>query len=68
MRQRASMRITAAVTDVAALFLPALIRHWERGRFPVERLITEYDFDAIEQAAADAQSGRTIQPVLRMSS
>jgi aryl-alcohol dehydrogenase len=54
--------------SVPALFLPALIRHWEQGRFPVERLITEYDFDAIEQAAADAQAGRTIKPVLRMSS
>ena len=54
--------------SVPALFLPALIQHWEQGRFPVERLITEYDFDEIEQAAADAQAGRTIKPVLRMSS
>jgi hypothetical protein len=28
--------------------------------------MTFYDFDAIEQAAADAQSGATIKPVLRM--
>jgi aryl-alcohol dehydrogenase len=64
-------RIVRGVVEgdsVPALFLPELIRHWERGRFPVERLITEYDFDAIEQAAADAQAGRTIKPVLRMSS
>ena len=54
--------------SVPQLFVPALIRHWEQGRFPVERLITHYDFDAIEQAAADAQAGRTIKPVLRMSS
>jgi aryl-alcohol dehydrogenase len=54
--------------SVPQLFVPALIRHWEQGRFPVERLITHYDFDAIEQAAADAQSGRTIKPVLRMRS
>jgi aryl-alcohol dehydrogenase len=52
--------------SVPQLFLPALIRHWEQGRFPVERLMTFYDFDAIEQAAADAQSGATIKPVLRM--
>ncbi len=50
------------------LFVPALVRYWEQGRFPVERLITFYDFDAIEQAARDAQEGRTIKPVLRMSS
>jgi aryl-alcohol dehydrogenase len=54
--------------SVPQLFVPALIRYWEQGRFPVERLITHYDFDAIEQAAADAQAGRTIKPVLRMSS
>jgi aryl-alcohol dehydrogenase len=54
--------------SVPQLFLPALIRFWEQGRFPVERLITYYDFDAIEQAARDAQDGRTIKPVLRMSS
>jgi len=26
-----------------------------------------YDFDAIEEAAQDAEAGRTIKPVLRMS-
>jgi aryl-alcohol dehydrogenase len=64
-------RIVRGVVEgdsVPALFLPALVRHWEQGRFPVERLITEYDFDEIEQAAADAHAGRTIKPVLRMSS
>jgi aryl-alcohol dehydrogenase len=54
--------------SVPELFIPALIRLWERGRFPVERLIRSYDFDAIEQAARDAQEGRTIKPVLLMSS
>jgi aryl-alcohol dehydrogenase len=53
--------------SVPALFIPALIRYWEQGRFPVERLISYYDFDAIEQAAADAASGAVIKPVLRMS-
>lgn len=54
--------------SVPELFLPALIRFWEQGRFPVERLITFYDFDAIDEAARDAQDGRTIKPVLRISS
>ena len=54
--------------SVPQLFIPALVRYWEQGRFPVERLMRFYDFDAIEQAVADAQSGATIKPVLRMSS
>ena len=52
--------------SVPALFLPTLIRHWEEGRFPVERLIRHYDFDQINEAAKDAEEGRVIKPVLRM--
>jgi aryl-alcohol dehydrogenase len=54
--------------SVPELFLPTLIRFWEQGRFPVERLMKFYDFDAIDEAAHDAEAGRTIKPVLRMSS
>ncbi len=53
--------------SVPKLFLPKLIRYWEQGRFPVERLIRHYDFDQIGEAAADAASGAVIKPVLRMS-
>jgi aryl-alcohol dehydrogenase len=52
--------------SVPQLFLPALIRYWEQGRFPVERLIRHYDFDQINEAARDAEEGRVIKPVLRM--
>ncbi|MGA2006903.1 MAG: NAD(P)-dependent alcohol dehydrogenase [Solirubrobacteraceae bacterium] len=63
-----SVRGVVEGDSVPQLFIPALVRYWEQGRFPVERLITFYDFDAIEQAAADAQAGRAIKPVLRMAS
>jgi aryl-alcohol dehydrogenase len=53
--------------SVPEIFLPQLIRFWEQGRFPVDRLMKHYDFDAIEEAVQDAESGRTIKPVLRMS-
>jgi aryl-alcohol dehydrogenase len=43
-----------------------LVRLWEEGRFPVDRIMTFYDFDQIEQAAKDADEGRVIKPVLRM--
>jgi aryl-alcohol dehydrogenase len=43
-----------------------LIRLWEQGRFPVERLTTLYDFDRINDAVHDAEAGTTIKPVLQM--
>jgi aryl-alcohol dehydrogenase len=53
--------------SVPALFLPQLMRFWEQGRFPVERMMTFYDFEQIEDAAHDAESGHVIKPVLRMA-
>jgi aryl-alcohol dehydrogenase len=53
--------------SVPELFLPLLHRLWEQGRFPVDRLMRFYDFDDIEQAARDAESGQTIKAVLRMA-
>ena len=52
--------------SVPQLFLPQLVRFWEQGRFPVERLMAHYDFDRIEEAVADAESGAVVKPVLRM--
>ena len=34
------------------------------GQFPLDRLVTRYDFTDINRAAADATSGTTIKPVL----
>jgi len=48
-------------------FLPRLIELWRCGEFPVERMMTFYDFDQIDQAAHDAEAGRVIKPVLRIS-
>ncbi len=53
--------------SVPQLFLPQLVRLWEQGRFPVERLMAHYDFDRIEEAVADAESGVVVKPVLRMT-
>ena len=52
--------------SVPELFIPALLELWRVGRFPVDRLMTYYDFDQINEAAHDAESGKTIKPVLRM--
>lgn len=53
--------------SVPDLFLPRLLDFWKAGRFPVERMMTFYDFDQIEQAAHEADSGSTVKAVLRMS-
>jgi aryl-alcohol dehydrogenase len=52
--------------SVPQTLLALLIRYWEQGRFPIDRLIRHYDFDQINEAAADAEHGRVIKPVLRM--
>ena len=47
-------------------FIPYLVDLFVAGRFPIDRLVTFYDFASINQAAADAVNGTTIKPVLRM--
>jgi aryl-alcohol dehydrogenase len=47
-------------------FLPRLYELWRRGDFPVDRMMTFYDFEEIDRAAHDAESGAVIKPVLRM--
>ncbi|MEV1176113.1 NAD(P)-dependent alcohol dehydrogenase [Nonomuraea sp. NPDC049784] len=46
-------------------FIPRLIRLWQRGRFPFDRLIRTYPLDEINDAERDSASGATIKPVLR---
>jgi len=52
--------------SIPQVFLPRLIELQRRGRFPFERLVRFYEFDEINEAIADMQSGKTIKPVLRM--
>jgi aryl-alcohol dehydrogenase len=47
-------------------FLPRLFELWRRGEFPVDRMMQFYDFEEIDRAAHDAESGEVIKPVLRM--
>jgi aryl-alcohol dehydrogenase len=52
--------------SVAELFIPRLMTLWEQGRFPVDRLVTTYDFDRINEAVEAAESGAVVKPVLLM--
>lgn len=47
-------------------FIPLLIEYWRQGRFPFDRLITEFRFEEIGEAWAQFRSGKIIKPVLRM--
>jgi aryl-alcohol dehydrogenase len=53
--------------SVPDIFLPRLVEFYVRGRFPVDRLMTFYEFDEIDRAARDAETGQTIKAVLRMA-
>ena len=47
-------------------FIPYLIDLYARGDFPFDKLIREYEFSDINQAAADSLSGKTVKPVIRV--
>ena len=46
------------------VFLPKLIDLYEQGRFPVDRMITTYRFDQINEAIADTHHGKCVKAVL----
>jgi aryl-alcohol dehydrogenase len=48
-------------------FIPKLIRLFQRGRFPIDKLVKYYPFRQINRAMADSRRGSTIKPVLRIS-
>lgn len=46
--------------------IPALLALYQQGRFPIDRLVKNYDFAALDTAIADAVSGETIKAVLTL--
>lgn len=46
------------------IFIPQLIEYYRAGRLPFDRLVSFYAFEDINQAIADAESGKAIKPVL----
>lgn len=53
--------------SVPDVFVPQLLELHLQGRLPFDQMVSFYDFDQINEAAADAASGKTIKPILRMS-
>jgi aryl-alcohol dehydrogenase len=62
-----SVRGILAGDSIPDLFIPQLIELYLQGRFPVDRLITFYQLDQINEAAEDSLSGKVLKPVLRPS-
>ena len=52
--------------SVPQQFIPKLVDLIMAGKFPIERMITFYDFADIERAARESAAGTVIKPVLRM--
>jgi aryl-alcohol dehydrogenase len=44
--------------------IPTLLHLQREGRFPVERLITTYPLESINEAVHDMESGKAIKAVL----
>lgn len=53
--------------SVPDLFIPQLVELYRQGRFPFDRLLRFYPFERINEAAADAEHGRVVKPVLTMA-
>lgn len=53
--------------SVPDIFIPRMVDFYMNGVFPFDKLVRFYDFENINDAVADAESGDTIKPILRMS-
>lgn len=45
-------------------FIPKLIKMYQHGQFPFDKLIKKYAFEDINQAVEDSEKGKTIKSVL----
>ncbi|MCL2202016.1 MAG: zinc-binding dehydrogenase, partial [Oscillospiraceae bacterium] len=48
------------------VFIPEILEHYQKGRFPFDKLISYYSFDQISEAMSDTHSGKAIKAVLKM--
>jgi aryl-alcohol dehydrogenase len=52
---------------VPTIFLPRLVEFFRQGRLPLDRIVSFYPFEKINQAIEDMETGAIVKPVLRMS-
>jgi aryl-alcohol dehydrogenase len=68
MQNGKSIRGVVEGDSVPDFFIPHLVDLYMQGRFPFDRLVRYYPFDAINQAAEDSEKGGTIKPIIRIAS
>ena len=52
--------------SVSPVFIPRLVKMFELGRFPIDKLITFFPFDQINEAFEANLTGAAIKPILLM--
>jgi aryl-alcohol dehydrogenase len=50
--------------SVPRVFIPLLLRLWREGLFPIERLVTRFPLEQIEEAVKATRTGEVVKPVL----
>jgi aryl-alcohol dehydrogenase len=53
--------------SVPDIFIPNLVRLYQQGKFPFDKLIKVYPFEQINQAAIDSEKGTTVKPVIKIA-
>lgn len=53
--------------SIPHIFIPEIIELYKKGLFPLDKLISVYAFDEIEQAFQDSHTGKVIKPVLKIN-
>lgn len=52
--------------SIPQTFIPKLVQYYKEGKFPFDKLIEFYDFDDLEKAFEDSNTGKTVKPVIVM--
>lgn len=47
-------------------FIPQLVKLYQQGRFPFDKLVKFYSFEQINQAAEDSEKGITLKPIVKI--
>lgn len=53
--------------SIPKLFIPKLVELYMKGQFAFDKLVKFYNFDQINEAAADSEQGITLKPIIRIA-
>jgi aryl-alcohol dehydrogenase len=65
-KRAAALEAVSFGSAEAISFVPEMISWYERGEFPVDRLVTTFPFSGLNDAVAASIAGEAIKPVLDM--